>query len=434
MKLTYSEAIALLAEKKAAGIVYSLERMEELMGYLNHPEKEIRSLHVAGTNGKGSVCAFLSSILNEAGFTVGAFNTPVFGEEKDQLTVNREPISKEEFAKAFSDILPSVEKVERERHEIVSEFECITALAFYYFARLKPMDIVLIEAGMGGRLDATNVLSSPIATVITNVGYDHQLFLGDTIEKIAMEKVGIIKSSSPHFTGADGRALQVIKKVATKRKTPVYSLQDNTHIKQLNSDTFEFKMVGTSSAKSYTLTLKGQHQVMNAALALLTITVLAEQLQWTMTQKDLRQGLFRAALEGRWETISYAPEIIIDTAHNDDAMIAVCNNITDLSHNKQMTVLFAAMKDKAVGNMLKRLRSLNIKVYVTEISTPRSMTKEDYLQVTGVTEQDIIVDWKKWVNDWFNKKEQNHILLVTGSHYFAGICRSYMIDEIKNSN
>ncbi|MCR6111504.1 bifunctional folylpolyglutamate synthase/dihydrofolate synthase [Bacillus sp. A301a_S52] len=434
MKLSYSEAIAILAEKKGAGIVYSLERMEELMGYLNHPEKDVRFLHVAGTNGKGSVCAFLSSILNEAGFTVGAFNTPVFGEEKDQLTVNREPISKEDFAGAFSEILPSVKKVERDRHEVVSEFECITALAFYYFARLKPMDIVLIEAGMGGRLDATNVLSSPIATVITNVGYDHQAFLGDTIEKIAMEKAGIIKSSSPHFTAAEGSALQIMRKIAKDKKTTMYSLQSNTQIKQLNSHTFEFKMESVSSPKPYTLTLKGQHQIMNAALALLTITVLADQLQWKVAERDLRIGLLQAGLEGRWETISEEPEIIIDTAHNDEAMATVCHNIMDLPHNKQVTVLFAAMKDKAVGNMLKRLHDLNIKVYVTEFSDPRCMTKKDYLHVTDVAEEDIISDWKKWVNDWFNKKEQNHMLLVTGSHYFAGICRSYVIDQTLNSN
>ncbi|UTR15473.1 bifunctional folylpolyglutamate synthase/dihydrofolate synthase [Salipaludibacillus sp. LMS25] len=434
MKLTYSEAVALLTEKRRAGIVYSLERMEELMRDLNHPEKEIRSLHIAGTNGKGSVCAFISSILSEAGFTVGAFNTPVFGEEKDQLTINRVPISKEDFARAFSDILPSVEKVERERREDISEFECLTALAFYFFARLMPMDVVLIEAGMGGRLDATNVLPSPIATVITNVSYDHQAFLGNTIEKIAMEKAGIIKSSSPHFTAAEGRALQIMKKVANKKKTDIFSLQDNTYIKRLANDTFEFKMGDTSSAQSYTLTLKGQHQIMNAALTLLTITVLVDQLQWKVTEKDLKRGLLRAGLEGRWETISDVPEIIIDTAHNDDAMAAVCNTISALPDNKQVTVLFGAMKDKAVGNMLKRLQALNLKVYVTEFPNPRCMTKEEYRQMSEVDEEEIMTDWKKWLNDWFNKAELNDVLIVTGSHYFAGICRHYLMDEIVNSD
>ncbi|WP_158282243.1 bifunctional folylpolyglutamate synthase/dihydrofolate synthase [Salipaludibacillus keqinensis] len=421
------DARLFIESKQGAGIVYTLDRMQALMTALDHPEKKIKAIHVAGTNGKGSTCAFLSSILQEAGYKVGAFNTPVFGDAKDQITINQYPVSDEEFVLACREIEGAVSAVEYERKEMVSEFECFTALTYYYFAFIQPIDVVLVEAGMGGRLDATNVLDEPVCTIITNVGLDHQRYLGDSIKSIAKEKAGIIKPKVPLFTASQGDALEQLVNVGIKKCADVISLFDNVKFKteKINNSEQLFTYDDSEVNQHYTIRLLGEHQTVNASLSLMVVHYLSKKIFPKIHEEHIQKGLMRAFIPGRWEVVQEHPTVIMDTAHNIEAIHTVCQLTRRKYTEQNVTVLFAAMKDKPVKEMLALLRQLNCPIVYTTFDSDRSMTKEDYklLETKKLTEEMWIKDYKLGIEQWIKAASDTDVLIITGSHQFISECR-----------
>lgn len=419
------QARTFIQSKRDAGIIYTLERMEALMEALDHPERKIRAIHIAGTNGKGSTCAFISSIYKHAGYSVGAFNTPVFGEEKDQITIDLKPMSSNDFVLVCQQLEQVIMKVEKERNEKISEFECMVAIAYYFFAVIHPVDVVLVEAGMGGRLDATNVLRSPIATVITNVGKDHQRFLGETISEIAQEKAGIIKRSIPHFTACKGEALQRMKERAAENNTDVFSLYERvifTTEKISDVQVFTYQTEGEEQAK-YKVRLLGEHQSANASLALSVVNQLTDL--FYVTEEDKQSGLQKAFVPGRWEVIMKNPRIILDTAHNEEAIDVVCDLIEKKYADNNVTILFAAMKDKPVEAMVEKLSLSKVALYFTSLNSPRGMALRDYQDNNWmISEVKWVKDARQWIGDWQEKAKEDDLLVITGSHYFVGACRA----------
>ncbi|WP_280769789.1 bifunctional folylpolyglutamate synthase/dihydrofolate synthase [Salipaludibacillus daqingensis] len=418
-----------IQSKRDAGIVYSLDRIEALMEALDHPEEKIKAIHVAGTNGKGSTCAFISSIYREAGYEVGAFNTPVFGAEKDQITRNENPIVTEDFVMVCQKVEPLVKGVEKRRDEKISEFECMVAITYYYFAYVRPVDVVLIEAGMGGRLDATNILPFPIATAVSNVGLDHQQFLGETLREIAKEKAGVIKKGVPHFTACKGEALEIMKQTAKENETTVFSVFDEIKIETMqfsDNQIFTYKKAD-EEATSYTMQLVGDHQTINASLALAIVEGIIDILPVSEGHKV--HGLRQAFVPGRWERIANNPTIILDTAHNVEAIDTVCKLIENTYVNSDVTLLFAAMKDKPIQKMVEKLSSVDASLYLASFSSPRAMTIRDYEEMLPKNElnKKWVKDVPKWIQSWRELANQNNVLIITGSHYFIGECRSYLI-------
>ncbi|WP_416151370.1 bifunctional folylpolyglutamate synthase/dihydrofolate synthase [Salipaludibacillus sp. HK11] len=421
-----NQAREFIQSKRGAGIVYTLDRMNALMIALDHPEKKISAIHIAGTNGKGSTCAFVSSILQEANFDVGAFNTPVFGEDKDQITVNQTPMSEADFVNVCQKIAQVVSIVESQRNEEVSEFECMVAITYYYFAFVHPVDVVLVEAGMGGRLDATNILTSPLATVITNVGKDHQRFLGKQIKDIAQEKAGIIKRGVPHFTASDSReALEQMEQMAVENATDVMSLNDLVTYRtdKINGEQRFTYIKDGEMPKQYTTLLVGEHQTTNASLALFVLNGLADRFQ--VSEKQKVDGLKNAFVPGRWECIEKYPEIILDCAHNEEAIDTVCALIDRNYRERDLTILFAAMKDKPVKAMFKKLDSLNRPMVLTSFSSNRSMTFKEYQQQLQLNKLKNlwVEDCNTWIKQWRKKAKADDVLIITGSHSFIGECR-----------
>ncbi|MDG5786870.1 bifunctional folylpolyglutamate synthase/dihydrofolate synthase [Evansella sp. AB-P1] len=427
MIATYIEAKDYIISRKQAGIRYDLTRMKLLIEKLGHPERRVKTIHVAGTNGKGSTVTYLRSMLEEAGFFVGTFMTPVFGEEREQIGINNNPMSEEEFIEVIAEIKNAVEETEREVGESISEFELMTAVALYYFSFKKPVDIAVIEAGMGGRLDATNVIT-PLVSIITNVGMDHQAFLGNTLEEISREKSGIIKQGVPVMTACEGAALQVLKEEAKKKKSTLYSLKEQVKVQTwIENDVQMMTYESTfGELKEIPLGMVGSFQGKNAALSVMVVNYLKQFYALLVEDDKILRGLEKGKLPGRLEEINNNPVIVLDTAHNQEAIDETMNTIVTLYKNKEINVLFASMKDKAAEEMLRSIEKTAHKMYVTSFSSPRSRTIEDYKQLSSKFDKlETVDDSSSWLKDWIKEnKNTSKILLITGSHQFVGEIRT----------
>lgn len=416
---TYDDAVQYLESKKEAGIRYDLDRIKRLMEALRHPERKVKTIHVAGTNGKGSTVTYLRSMLAEANFFVGTFMTPVFGEIQEQIAINGEPMSREDFTNVINEILPVVKDVEEELGEMISEFELMTTLALYYFSFKKPVDMAIIETGMGGREDATNVIV-PLVSIITNVGTDHQAFLGDSITEIASHKAGIIKPGVPVMTAATGDALQVIQEEGKKLHASVYTIGEKCSYSTSYQDGKQFlNYKGLyRHLEEVPLGMIGDHQGINAALAIMTLDYLKQYLALMVDDDEVIRGAGRAFLPGRYEQVS-AGNIILDTAHNLESIETLIGTIETQYADKKINVLFAVMKDKNVKGMLDRLHKSSVveNISVTTFPSERALPLNEFTLIDKNITINETKDPVHYVQSWMTS-EKEKILIVTGSHEF----------------
>jgi len=366
----------------------SLENMRILLKKLNNPEKSLKVIHVAGTNGKGSVCAMLSSILKEAGYKVGMYTSPHLKDFRERFLINNKKISKEDLVKYFKKVKPSITSQ--------TFFEVITAIAFLYF-KDKKIDFLVCEVGLGGRLDATNLVN-PIISVITNIGLEHQQYLGEKIEEIAYEKAGIIKNRIPVVTGARGVALKVIKKIAKEKNSKIY--------------------LDGKPVKGFPLKLKGDFQLENASVAVETINRLNQYYNLKINKKIIKNGLLKTIWHGRLEFIS--KNILVDCAHNIDAIKALKKELKKIKKGyKKLYLIIGFLKDKDHKSMLKELIPLADRTILVKPKIPRALepkilekcVKKDYI---------IIKDTKKALKYAKNIVKKDDLILVTGSIYVVG--------------
>src|SRR3989339_964970 len=301
----------------------SLGNVKVLLRKLGNPEKSLKVIHVAGTNGKGSVCAMIASILREAGYKVGMYTSPHLKDFRERFLINGVKISEKELVRYFAKVKPFVTNQ--------TFFEVITAMAFLYFND-KNVDFLVLEVGMGGRLDATNVVN-PLVSVITNIGLEHQDYLGNTVEKIAYEKAGIVKEGKPVVTGASGAALNVIKKVAKERNAPLSLVKP---------------------IRKIPLRLKGDFQRINASIVWETIKVLNKEYNLKVNNSKIKKGLLKTKWPGRLEFIS--SNVLVDCAHNPEAVKALKKELIKIKKNyKKIYLIIAMLKDKDYKTMLKEL-------------------------------------------------------------------------------
>ncbi|UCZ52104.1 bifunctional folylpolyglutamate synthase/dihydrofolate synthase [Bacillus shivajii] len=425
---TYEEALNYVEVKKGIGIVYDLDRMKKLMVQLRHPERRVKTIHVAGTNGKGSTVTYLQQILQQSSFFVGTFMTPAFGDPKNQIAINGEPMSEEEFVAGINNIYESVEEVEKETNQPFSFFEVMTTLALYYFSTQKPVDMAIIETGMGGKHDATNVIT-PLVSIITNVSNDHEQFLGDTIEEIAKQKAGIIKSGLPVMTAATDTALEVIKKEGAEKKATVYSVQERVEV---NASVKNGKQMLSYQAPYRAMTdvelgMFGEYQAFNAALAMMTVDYLKQFYAVMVDDEQIINGLKNATIKGRFEYLSNEPVIIVDTAHNPAAIDAAIHALNQENPDATIDVLFGAMKDKNTEYMLNQLASIANELNVTTFESDRAKELEVYESFVGNHKKvNKINDLDAFLNEWRISHDKDRLLFITGSHYFVGqILESY---------
>ncbi len=369
--------MSLIKSSINAGINYDLGVIKRLVKELGNPEKKLKIIHVSGTNGKGSVCTYMESILIESNCRVGKFSSPIVFDFKEQIRLNGVNISQEDLDFEL-DILSNIcEKLEKE-NIIPSEFELMTSIAFHYFYR-KKVDFVIIETGLGGKNDATNVLK-PILSVFTPISLDHLGMIGDNIIEIAEEKSGIIKDKVPVLTCfQDIEVLEVLQNRARELDCDFYSINRNeVKVLNMNREFSEFKYL----SETYKISMLGKHQVYNAVLAMKGIMILKEKYDdVTVSNENLKNGLEKAKLDGRFDIISEEPVIVLDGAHNVEASKELRESILTYFDGKRRTAIFAVMKDKDVRGILTEVRDLFDEFIIYEPDEERAMPTFDIVNM-----------------------------------------------------
>ncbi len=362
-----------------SSVVFDLRRMEMLLARLGNPEAQSRTVHVAGTKGKGSTCAMISSILSSAGYRVGLYTSPHLLSFTERVQVDGSPIAREEFARLVGAIKPEVEIVNNlGAFGELTTFELLTALAFAYF-REKAVDFQVLETGMGGRLDATNVVRSPEVCVITSVSYDHTDVLGNTLALIAGEKAGIIKPGttvvcSPQFP----EAMAVIERVCLERGARLVRVGSDVTWRQEAFDTGgqSFELKGLSGSYCLSLPLVGEHQLENAAAAVAVVEVLSSR-GAAVSSEAIAAGLARVHWPGRLQVLRREPWLVVDGAHNADSARRLAESLRRYFDFDHLFLIVGASSDKDIAGMVKELAALGGTVIATCSRHPRAAAPED---------------------------------------------------------
>ncbi len=369
--MTYQEALDYLTSLGRFGIKLGLERTEALLHELGDPQDLFQGVHVAGTNGKGSVCAMVAGVLQAAGYRVGLMPKPHLISYTERIQVDQRPIAEADFAALLTELQPVINKVASELGP-PTEFEILTSAALYFFARAG-IDLLVCEVGLGGRLDSTNVLDLGVS-VITNIALDHTQHLGSTLEAIAAEKAGILKPDSLAITGAQPPALAVIEAKARDQQIPLLRLGQEIEVAAIDKDWAGVQATITTPAGTYRdlrIPLLGLHQADNAALAVASIDALRSR-GWDISDGALRDGLARTHWPGRLEVIDRNPIVLVDGAHNPAGLERSLAAVQKLAKGRPLVIVFGAMRDKDLPSMLALLQSVNVPVIFSRIDWHRA--------------------------------------------------------------
>lgn len=417
--MTYSEMEREINEIPKFGAKASLSNLSDYLELANHPERNLRVIHIAGTNGKGSVSAYIDSILRQAGYTTALFTSPHLVKINERFRINFKECSDEELILAWCQVKSFMEKGEKQGLQPLTFFEILFLMGMIIFSQ-KEIDYCILETGLGGRLDAT-VLSDPVLSIITSISYDHMEILGDTIEKIAAEKAGIIKNGIPVVAvDEENGAFPVIERTAKEKKSPVYGLksQDLTILKKYEnkidfSINSRYYKISNLKVKSY-----ASYQVQNAALAAFAAHVLLPDL----AENVIRNGILEMFWVGRMEEI--AENVYVDGAHNPGAVRQIYNSLAD--SDKEWLLLFAVCSDKDYTEMIRILGKIPWKrIYITKIDSARgadtAAVRQCFEEAAGcpICEFESAGEaFKAALRDRGDEKEEN--LLCLGSLYLVG--------------
>lgn len=417
------------------GMKPGTQRMEWMLAQIGNPEHRIRAVHVGGTNGKGSTVSYLRHIYQQAGLKVGAFISPYITSFNERIMINGVPISDEDLVKAANIVYPLTKAVEEETDlGLPAEFETVTMLSFVYFGRMNPCDLVIYEVGLGGRLDSTNVIH-PLVSVITNVAMDHMKQLGNTITSIAREKAGIIKSGVGIITTAEHPdALKVIRNQAKAKQSDLYVLGSQFTVTGTGHDPsgehFNFDATYLHE-KDLTLHMRGEHQLKNAAAALMVVDYLSTFFGIHVEDQEIRAGLEDTAWPGRFEQMSDKPRIIIDGAHNVQGTEALVATVHRYYPDRQIHVLYAALEDKQYEKMVQVIETVASEITLTTIPFPRAAGSSLLYNASRHPEKTEDPDWKHALEQMIHETGDQDVLLICGSLYFISLVRAALLNRKK---
>jgi dihydrofolate synthase / folylpolyglutamate synthase len=398
---------------KRFGIKLGLSTIKNILSSLGNPQNNYSCIHVAGTNGKGSVASALASILQEAGYKTGLFTSPHLVTFNERIRINNRMISNKNVIESYKAV-KDVHKGEREP----TFFEFSTAMALYEFSREK-VDWAVIETGMGGRLDATNIIR-PAVSVITNISIEHKAYLGNTIEKIAGEKGGIIKKSVPVITGAKQKnAVAVLKNIASKKRAPFYLYGKDFKTRRNKGEFFTYYGIQNVWPGMRT-GLAGSHQIENAALVLAACEVLGWKID--LPVEHIRNGLLKNNWPGRLEVVSTSPYIILDGAHNIGASRTLSRFLLEKFKGRKITVVTGMLDDKPYSAMLKNILSVANRAVLTKPIIERALEPEKLYEASkGIIKNiKIISDVKGAIDYAVRTASKNEVICITGSLYVVG--------------
>ncbi|MEW9500577.1 bifunctional folylpolyglutamate synthase/dihydrofolate synthase [Jeotgalibacillus marinus] len=429
---TYKEAIDWIHGRLRLGIKPGLTRMEWIMEQLGHPERNINAIHIGGTNGKGSTVTYLRSIYQASNATVGTFTSPYFETFNERISVNGVPISDDDWLKLTQKIEPLANQLEETDMGGPTEFEVITAMMFLYFGEIHPVDVTLIEVGLGGRFDSTNIVK-PLCSIITSIGLDHVAILGSTYEKIAFEKAGIIKEGVPVVLNVkQTSAKSMIEKTSKTKQAPIYSFGNDfsTKISEINSTGERFHYNDRNYYYTFNMMMTGEHQVENASLAIFTALHLKGKLAISVSEKSIHEGIANAYWPGRTEKISNSPTVIMDGAHNKEGIEALLKTLTRKFPDRKLHFLFAAVGDKDLVQMINMLDQAAYSIAFTTFDLPRAATGEELVAMSGHPNKQLMTPLH-WIHQVVNE-ESGDVFVLTGSLYFLSSI-SFEMKKILNS-
>lgn len=422
--MTYSEALESIHSLLSFGSRPGLDRVRELLRRMGNPQDKLKFIHVAGTNGKGSTCAMLSAILKAEGYRTGLFISPYITDFRERIQIDNEPVSEEVLTAAVEKTLPLLDKL-RDEGIIITEFEYVNALEFYIHAEAK-CDIVVLEVGMGGLLDSTNVILPPLCSVITTIGLDHTAILGDTIEAIAEQKCGILKKGSIAVTSSqDKRVMSVIESTADKLGIPLRKGED------IEVDVREISLKGSRfvcGSLEITLPLAGDHQIENARTALAAVEAIRSSGLLGISDDSIIKGMRNAVNPARLELLSESPVVLLDGAHNPNGIEALKAAIDRFLPDTPIICVMGMLADKDIDSSIALLDGVFERVFTVPIDNPRALSPVDLARkfenhAKAVQPFDSRED--AFDAAYALAKGTDSAVLICGSLYLAGEIRPY---------
>lgn len=453
---TYDQAVEYLygrtdfertSNEKSVRRGLKLERMKRLLEAIGNPQMTLPAVHIAGTKGKGSTASMIAEVLAKAGYRVGLFTSPHLSRFEERMTVNGIEPSRDKFLQLLRRLLPHLQELEQCSDELAPTFfEIATAMAWLYFLEQKA-EIAVLEVGLGGRLDSTN-LCHPLVSVITNIGYDHTKILGNTLEKIAFEKAGIVKPCVTTISGVtESPAKEVIREVARNRNAPLKELHRDFQFHQSvhrqpddGSQEFAFhRTIDVTIAekiwKQIPIFLRGHHQAVNAAIASAALFELSEK-GFSMSEENLRDGLSAVHCPARVEVVSRKPEIVLDSAHNVTSIDALIDTVVNEFQAKRRYLIFSASKDKNAKELLRKLHPHFRTAILTQYqNNPRAIPAEELGKCfRSVANFDGIVCPKPLdaLETAFDMAGEDELICITGSFFLAAELRQSIMDGLRS--
>lgn len=391
-----------------------LGRIKKVLDYLDNPQDKIKSILIAGTNGKGSVASILSSILISNGYKTGLYTSPHLISVTERFKINNNLISEENLDSSLGTVFKACEAT----NTSMSYFELVTAASFIYFLN-ENIDIAVLEVGMGGRWDATNVVN-PLVSVITNISFDHSEHLGNTLELIAGEKAEIIKENRPAVSGVSEHEIEIIKKKAEASNSDLYIFGDDFNIKINEDNTFDYQGIN-SDIKNLSSNLVGTHQAINSSLALVSSELLINEYGYTIDNEKIPNALLSVIYEGRCEIVREKPLMVLDAAHNTSAATSLVKTLKELEENK-FVFLIGMLSDKKHEEFFSTITGIAERIIITQIPNERSAETKMLYDISKDYIKDVVVieDHKEAYNYVYSL---NVPVCITGSVYLIGLIK-----------
>lgn len=419
--MNYEESRKYIQDASSRGSVLGLDNIVNLMNKLGNVQDSLKVVHIAGTNGKGSTSAYITQILIEAGYTVGRYTSPAVFDYMEMFTINNINISEDEYAVNMTIIKKAIDEMEAEHMTLPTSFEIETALAYLYFYRNK-CDIAIIETGMGGRLDATNIVKSPLVSVLTSISKDHSRFLGETLEEITFNKAGIIKKNCPVVSAIQcDEAAKVIKEEAIKNNSKLIVCNELQNVRFNNDKTYG-RYVGISNEFNIETSMLGTFQIHNIPTAIETILALKSE-GFFIYKENIENGIKNASISGRCERINDTPAIYIDGGHNPGAALNLKNTLEMYFTNRKLVYIIGVLADKDYDTVLSVTGGFaNHIITVTPPDNARSLDGRELLKTVLKynTSAEYADDLEKAVNRGIECAGDEGVLFVFGSLSYLG--------------
>ncbi|PRR81935.1 bifunctional folylpolyglutamate synthase/dihydrofolate synthase [Clostridium vincentii] len=436
--MNYKEAMEYIQQIGNFGSNYGLERTYRLLEILGNPQDKLKLIHIAGTNGKGSTTAMVTALLRGKGFKVGMYTSPYLEEFEERIQINGQNIPKRRLGQLIDKVKEAVDMVVLENLNHPTEFEIITCLMFLYFYEEK-IDYGVIEVGLGGRLDSTNIIT-PIVSVIASISYDHINILGNTLEEIAYEKAGIIKEGVPVLVyPQEKNVLQVIKKKALTMNSKIYMInkEDGRFVRMVNEEKIyqvvEVDLKG--EILQINLPLLGEHQITNLLLALRTYEVICKKENLEFNEEKVKESIASVKWIGRLEVMMRDPLVVIDGAHNIQGIKALAQNVKKYFKYNNMYLLLGILADKQVHEMVCEITPLAKKVIALTPLSDRAELAEDLKKEVMLYNTNCIAEesYERALEMALVEADRDDIILISGSLYMIGDMRKKIRNKLNES-